>query len=672
MAVVMSRCAAVLILGFVVVSGGAPAVAASGERDGHLLELAVAYGDGHLDFASNLVLTERGYADIPEYSLPYAIALLELGLSNSRAKAVLQACIATQDADPKSPTVGQFKDTTLSAEYSPSATAVAAVLLSRAMSAHGDKLGDDFRATVRTSVELCARALASLLKQTKDEDESLALHAAAARTGVALGDPAPAEAAAAMVRRWLAEIARGGRTWGPSPRADALRMLYLQWLWDACSPESREPVEELLRLCALDFAQRVPPGASIPAGAVFRAAPEDYAATAGFAASLIYRDLAGPLPERVPPFAATLALSSYVPPAGFLHGPEPGFQPYQVTTRAQRELVPNQTDTYIAPQFTLGSMSGWCLPGTLPLMATFAAEQRRPTARFHIHGAPAHISSFQFGNLVICSLNFDRMGVGQRLQAYVRGALGTVHDVEEVFTMGQPWNGEPIAVGARATVVVKRAGVYVAITLLDGGTADSEADSRRKPGVLEWQGVGEDAELTLTVYARQEEYRLRRPADDLKAGMVVQVWDAAQFPSSADVDNWLARSKISQRESSSTERTYQPRETHPILDRNKPQPKGKSVSRTVSLHTIEYSYLRGRGDTFVLVEDIRNERVVSRTSNGTAIEGQHWWLTPAFSLMPGQSVAEALATPAPAPAPAEPPVQEPAVQPAEQPSDPAQ
>ncbi|NSW57524.1 MAG: hypothetical protein HPY44_16060 [Armatimonadetes bacterium] len=665
MAVVMSRWAAVLILGFVVVSYCAPAVAAGGERDGHLLELAVAYGDSHLDFASNLVLTERGYADIPEYSLPYAIALLELGLSNSRAKAVLQACIATQDVDPKSPTVGQFRDTTASTEYSPSATAIAAVLLSRAISAHGDKLGDDFRATVRASVELCARALAALLRQTKDEDESLALHAAAARTGIALGDPAPTEAAVAMVRRWLAEIARGGRTWGPSPRADALRLLYLQWLWDACSPEARAPVDELLRLCLLDFAQRVPPGAGIPAGAVFRATPEDYTATPGFAASLIYRDLAGPLPERVTPFAATLALSSYVPPADLVSRPEPAFQPYQLTTRAQRELVPDQTDTYIAPQFTLGSMSGWCLPGTLPVMATFAAAQRRPTARFQVHGTPAHVSSLQFGNLVICSLNFDRMGVGQRLQAYVRGALGSVHDIEEVFTMGQMWNGEPIAIGARATVVVKRAGVYMAITLLDGGTADSEAGSRRKPGVLEWDGVGENAELTLTVYARQEEYRLRRPADDLKAGMVVQVWDAAQFPSSADVDNWLARSKINQRENSTTERTYQPRETHPILDRNKPQPKGKSVSRTVSLHTIEYSYLRGRGDTFVLVEDIRNERVLSRTANGVAIGGQQWWLTPAFSLMPGQNVAEALAPLTSPQAPVEPTGGEPVGQPAE-------
>lgn len=627
------------------------------ERAGHLIELCIAYGDTHFNSAANLVTTPTGYPELPEYSLPYALALLEAGLSTSRAKAVFASTLAMQDATPASPTRGLFRWWGVAtAEFSADATARIAPLLARAVSAYGDRLGDDLRNAVLAAMDLARGALALELRRAKGDDSGVLIQAALAQLGSALGQPQAAVAAANAVSRWTHEIALGGRTWGPSPAGDATRIMALSHIWQALPVEGRGPVEDMLRLCYLDLLQRAHLPGGVLAGAQFSASAQDYLGSGGPASYLIYRDAGGPLPSNVQPIAAVAALSAYRPPDDVVAVVQRQFAPYSVTTTASRETAPARTDTYLEPKFTLGTMSGWCMGDTVPIFAAFSAPQKRPTAFFRVKAAPAHISSLQFGNLAICSLNFDRMGVEKRLQAWLQGSLGTVHDVEEVYAMGSEWNGEPIAVGTRGTVIVKRAGVYLAVTLLECGPAEIESTSRRKPGVLEWTGIGENAELTLTVYARQDEYRVKRPIDDLRAGVVFQVWDSSLFADTGEADRWLARSKINHRQSRGTSKTPVPRDVHPVLDEHKPQPRQQYVTRTQNLHTIEYAYLRGEGDQFKLVEDLRHEQVIQRSRNGASIDTAQWWSSPALELGPGRSLRDVFAPPPQPPPPAAPQV----------------
>jgi len=640
--------AAFCVLGIAWLCSGMALGGPADERAGLLLELSMRYGDSHAHFdsATNLVLDAAGMADLPDYSLPYSLALLERGLSISRAKAVVNAVLAGQDTRAGSATQGLFKwYGTQNAPYSRAATERIAPLLTLAHARYAPRLGDDTVNRLGQAMALTLRALRRGGKLVTGDDASLGRLAAVAYLGKALGDTSLIAAAVTGVERWGTAVAGSGRTWGPGPWSDTLRLVALQRIWEVAGPESRAPVERALAVCYMDFAQRVHPLLAGLSGAATRAYPEEYVDAAGVASYLAYRDFGTPLPPQVKPFAAVVALLSYRLPAESSAAVRREFSPYVVETASKAKLMPSRTDTYMHPGFTLGTMTGWCVPESIPVLATFARDQQQPTAYFTLHGAPAHISSFQYGNLALCTLNFDRVGIKKRLTAWVRGYLGSVHDVREVYALGTRWNGEPIAIGARGTVVVKRGGTYLAVTLLECGAIGAELTSRRKPGVLEWQGIGEHAKLCLTIAARREEYPVRRPIDDLRAGFVVQIWDGDQFEETVDVSRWLARSKISQRYASATKKTVQPRDVHPVLEKHKPQPKPTYRRRAQHVHTIEYSYQRGKGDSFVLIEDLRHEEVLGRLRNEEPMENSLWWRSPGLELPPAKTLTEALAPP---------------------------
>jgi hypothetical protein len=290
------------------------------------------------------------------------------------------------------------------------------------------------------------------------------------------------------------------------------------------------------------------------------------------------------------------------------------------------------------------------------MLATFSGYRSTPTAYAWIHGAPAHVSSFQTSNLAVCSMNFDDMGSAKRTQAYVHVVLGRAGEVDEVNVPGGTWDGDPAAIGSRGTVAVRRGNVMMAITLLDSGVATAQTDTRRKPGVLEWVGQGEYARLTLTIYARQEDYTLRRSEDDWRAGFVVQMWTADQFDGLDAMVRWLNVAKIGQTFQTAVTKTELPQDYHPIMDKGKLLPKPRVVKLENRLHTIDYSYDRGRGNSFRLVEDIRNEAVRERAVNGQPLPPALWWYSPRLYWTPKQALEVAFTAPAPAPpAPPAPP-----------------
>lgn len=613
-----------------------------------LMGLAIRYGDRHFDAARGIVTDEAGDPDLPLYSLPYALALLETGGDAARARVLIECALASQDTQMGSPTRGLFR-TAPGGAPGRTATAHVVPLLVIAYMDRSAVLGEDCSGRIRSALELALKALIKSDAAQRDSDVAEWLrYGAILQAARALNDPgleSLTNQALSAIGQWLRTMSTDGRTWAPSPDADAWRLLALQRIWDAIPQAQRAPVEQALQLCYLDFAQRVQPAVPILAGAATHAGADWAISGDGIARYLLCRDFDLKTPSYANPMAAIPALSEYRLPTEIVARVRSEFKPFVVETNSTHPDVPAQTVTYLHPSYTLGTMTGWCWPDSIPTFITFARSAEQPTAYFRVHGAPAHVNSFQYSNLAMCSLNFDHIGSPDRKQAWVKAYLGSVHEIEEVYALGTIWHGDPIAVGSRGTVVVKRGGAYLAVTLLECGPVGVDLTSRRKPGALEWEGAGEHAWLTLTIYARQEDYALPRAQDDWRAGYVVQVWNGDQFDSTQDVARWLDTSRTMQQYAPAVLKTPIEREFNPVLDRNKPQPKPKYLTTAQKVHTIEYSYRRGEGNRFKLVEDLRRETVLSRTVNDIAVGKGLLWQSPAFNWAPRQKLDVALSTP---------------------------
>jgi hypothetical protein len=621
------------------------------ERAALLVELSIAYGDGHLDSASSLVVDSDWVPNVAELSLPYAVALLETNTSITRARGVVEAVLAAQDQRPKSLTRGGFRWLgTADAPYSLAAIYALAPSLAQAYAKHAEVLGEGCALRLRGAMELALGAIA--VKAAPTPDEELQRLAAVAQLSRALGVDGKPARAVATVTRWVQQMSTGGRSWTPSPSGDVTRLLALQYLWETLAEADRAPVEAALRLCYLDFAQRVHAGVPILAGAAGAVRDEEYLDASGLPRWLIYRDFGLRAPGRAKPNAVTVVLATYRPPADIVALVTGERDPYTVESASApgpaTSLTPALATTYMTKQFAMGTMTGWCQPQSVPLLVTFAQYKDSPSAYAWVHGGPAHVSSLQYSNFALCSFNFDRVGVGTRERAWVKVCLGNAADIDEVDALGSAWDGEPIAVGSRGTVAVKRGGAYLAFTLLECGQADAQEAPRRKPGVLEWEGQGEHAALMLTVYARQEEYALKKLEDDWRAGFAVQVWGADQFPTVDDCVRWLYDSRIAQTYATTSTKTPEAQVLDPVLDKHRPQARRRYSRTTNKVQTIEYSYQRGKGTRLKLVEDLRHESVVGRAVNDQPWASGQWWWSPGLSWVQGKSLQEALAPPKPA------------------------
>jgi hypothetical protein len=610
-----------------------------------LFGLTLHYGDRHFDPARSVVTDEGGTPDLPLYSLPYALALLETGGDAARARVLIESTLAVQDTQTGSPTRGLFRAAPGAA---PGRTATAHVipLLVIAYSDRSAILGEECCGHIKAALELALKALERPDPASRDNDVAEWLrYAAILQAARALNDPA-IEAltlqSLTAVSQWLRTISTEGRTWAPSPDTDGWRLIGLQRLWSAVPQAQRAELDQALRVCYLDFAQRVQPAVPILGGAASHAGSDWAIGGDGIAQYLIARDFGLKAPEYATPLAAVVALCEYRPPADIVARVRPDFKPYMLETNSSHADAPAQTVTYVQEDYTLGTMSGWCWPDSIPTYVTFAHYEEQPTAYVRVHGAPAHVNSFQYSNLALCSLNFDHIGIGEREQAWVKVYLGSVREIEEVYALGTIWHGDAIAVGSRGTIVVKRGNAYLAVTVLECGPVDADVTSRRKPGALEWEGTGEHAWLTLTIYARQEDYALPRAQDDWRAGYVIQVWNGDQFDSTQNAARWLDTARVVQQYAPAVLKTPVAQDLNPVLDRNKPQPKPKYLTTAQKVHTIEYSYRRGEGNRFKLVEDLRRETVMSRTVNDVAVGKGQWWQSPALNWLPKQKLEAAL------------------------------
>jgi len=171
----------------------------------------------------------------------------------------------------------------------------------------------------------------------------------------------------------------------------------------------------------------------------------------------------------------------------------------------------------------------------------------------------------------------------------------------------QPWEGQPIAVDRMWPVAVETGGHYLGVVPLWSGPAEAkEATERVKPGVLQWSGEGEQAELTLRLYARQADYELARPQDNYVLGCIALVRPATELSFDSFCDE-LRGIRYKKSLETRTWRVPEKDEGHPILDKHKPKPKRSYYVDTAVDYRLTATI---GGQDWLLAEDLYRQEIV--------------------------------------------------------------
>ncbi|MCE5237239.1 hypothetical protein LLH23_01950 [bacterium] len=622
-----------------------PAVAAR-EADAPALQAIVAYGQAHFDAATGLVKGGTGLPDIPEASAGTVAACLATGQNLDQARLILGKILDTQAASGAE--LGHFPwqaqmvtaaaDGTpltphLEAVPTPEATLYAAPLLAYALRHHADTLGADLTARLRQSLLLADKALARVAVKPQDDARFLLRVAARATIAAALG--ADAGGAVGEVNDWLRLTTRTGLPAGHSATFDTVRYVSLKWIRESLPEERRAAMDQALTLAAVDLAGRVHPAAAYVGGALTQGFASDYVNAAGFPSYVLATDFGLPLPAQIEPYLAAAVLPQWRAPESIVG--------LTATTGLRRTRSPlaavRGTDTYIAPHYSLGTMSGEVGPATIPIFCTFARSSR-PTMYFYCDPAPCTIQSVQADNLAVCSFNFDDIAIPKRVQASLRGVLGAREGVKGVYCYGVPWNGQPTAVGELESVAVETAECYVGLTLTRTGPSGSNQGAAAKPAVMEWSGPEESASLLLTIYARPQQYVLPKPMHNLRAGVVIEVVSRQAYPTLADFTKHLGAGRLKQVIKSGKERLTEPEKPRdPNVLIPEPRARGNRAFRVMAEQTVEYT-LEGR--SLKLVEDLLANEGLEQQIDGVTLDPKFLWESEFFKWEPALDLAKTL------------------------------
>jgi len=569
-----------------------------------------------IDEATGLLLNQAGLPSVATESPGYVLAACESDTNIAQAQQVLKAVLAAQDTQPGSATEGQFP-WLAGQRQAPNlqATYFASPVLAQVYIKHAEKLSSELSAQLHSGLELALAAVRGKPAPSEDDVTGLLRAASLAMVGRALGADQQITESLKEVATWLGETLDKGLGDGHSPSSDSYRLAALKWIWQAAGTEMRsDQLRDALVLMYQDLAWRVQANSGALAGAALYAEPGDYLYGGQYSPYLIYVDLGGPRPQMMSPFAMFFVAPDYAP-SGDLLAVAGQQLPAQISTEARGEAYIVRTDTYMYDRFSLGTMTGRPSNTSIPLMVTFADCPERPTAYFFTDPWPSYVTSVQVNNVGMITVDFDVIGQGNRLSAWLRGVLGPRSQIDRVIVGGGEWNGLPTAIPAMGTVAVERAGCYVGIRALRAGPAEGRAIvSGPKPAVLEWTDQGDTAELQLTIYARKRSYRLRQPLNNLRAGVVVKVAPASSFDSLVDFAADFARARLRQ----SVERTKEllPEPTDPfkgVLTEHKPKSKSELEYKHMLLHTISYE---DNETSWQVQEDMLNDEVTARSVNG--------------------------------------------------------
>jgi len=622
----------------------------------HLSEIAervVAYGEAyydeeeglrHFDEESSFVRDRDGRLNVAECTLNCATAIFKVGRDPDKVVGMIAAVLNQQDQQTDSATRGLFRwFAENDAEYEVHATLYLAPVLAWLTRELGQTPGVDRSSRL---TESCRLALDALLSHSFTPDREVGCLMAAGALcslGAAVGDTTAQERGAGLVRQWLHRAAVRGAADGHRPTYDALKIGGLRWVWENAADESaREDAATALQLCYRDLLQRYHPAAATVGGAIQFAYPADYNGAGGLALYLLSADLPSALEANTDPGPLVMyfGLSDYEPPSELLALATSRDGAYEVRTRSPEdenaEEPETSTCTYVASGFTLGTMTGPCDSGSIPLFATWNLP-KSATSYFYLAGGPAHLSSVQSGSLALCSFNFDYVGIARRYKVELRGVLGTRENMDGVMISGVEWLGEPAALAQGSSVALQQGGSYLGIKILQCGTGQRGGlPSGVKPGTIGWFGEDESASLMLDVYGRQADYALRQPLQNVRVGLLVEVATASAYESLAEFATVFSQRRVRQQMQYRKERVKEQEETDPLRPHDP-----KTKAEMVFVRTLEHSMSLDTGEVqLALLEDLLRNRVMSQTLP-VELPPNYLWLSPALSLNVGGAIASA-------------------------------
>jgi hypothetical protein len=620
--------ALLLGMGFCLVGRQASAQTDAVQRRAEVYAQSLAYGAAHLSAQSSLVADELGRDDVAGFSVDYVVAAVLGGQVSAASLRCLAAVLAQQDTTPRSSTLGLFPEY---AGSTPSLEATASLLpLLACIYERSGELGDPLKTVLRQALELGGQGVAAAKPPPTHPYLALLRSAALARVAKALGDPVKAaDLARAGAKGWLDAVLSRGDQQRPGGTAAAWRLGALIWLRDCAGNEGQPDSTAAVRLAALDLWQRRQPGGGATGGATGWAMPDDYLQGAALARWLWY--VAGRSPDPVVP---TAHATYFAEPdwGGQVSLPEaPPPVPYDVTTLSRGEGCIWRSDTHVAQLFSLGTLSGPAAAQTIPALVTFGRAATRPTAYFYPDPAPARITSVQQGNQALVTADFDQVGLGERANVCLRGALGPRAAIHQVLVNGGVWPGDPAAIGESGVVAVERDGVFVGVRLLQSGPALRPRQAELpKPGVLLWAEAPGDAELQLLSYPRKRSYEISPAEDNYLASLVIWVVDAADYPSLRDFSQAMQRARAKESVTATVERLTAPVSPYEeFLRENDPKSRADYSYKQHLLHEVSWE----NGSTLLhLGEDVVTGQVLDVAIGGQSPAAEGSWMSPLLAL----------------------------------------
>lgn len=593
------------------------------------------YGEANYDAATGLIKDPGGTPNLAESSIGLIAASFASNQDLDRANLVLGKLLDLQHKTGAQ--AGQFPWYSVEgAQPSDDATLYIAPLLGWVYRTHAEQLSPENKDKLKAGLELINRALSATKATPLDDSRYLLKAAAVAMVGAALGTDGPASAAGS-VGSWLRLVSLQGLPDGHSPTADTTRLVALKWVREV-APQTQQPiVDQALTLAAVDLGLRVDATSRYLAGAITTAYPVDYASASGFAQYVLYTDFDQPLSEKIDPYMTAALLPTWRAPQSIRALAEPGASSL-LRTRGQGPV--RATDTYLGAGFSLGTMCGEVGPSTIPIFMTFNRTER-PDAYFYCSPSPCNVQSVQADNLSLSSFNFDNMATPLRRQAFVRGVLGRAEDIEEVYAYGYKWNDKPTSLGEQEALAFTSRGCYVGVTITRVGTSGNQTGSYAKPATLRWSGEGRTGDLTLTVFAREAQYLLSRPENNMRAGVVIEVVPQSAYLTLGDFAKHLAEGQLKQAVRAIRQRVpsaEKPKDPNVLI------PEAQSKVDLVYRDTLEQTstYTIG-GRTLMLVEDLIGNIMLQRQIDSKPLDEKYLWESDKLKYDPTQKLPDVLA-----------------------------
>jgi len=592
-----------------------------------------------------------GRPTVPRGALEYAAALLTADLLPQCADGIVNDVLATQAPPGAGKQAGAFP-WQRGSEPDPAATAYVAPWLAYIHRELKEKLPAQTQARLAASLQPALKAVGRL--RVTPAETGLFLMKAGAEAMLAReleGEARPARSGtAADLAAWTKFTQENGIPEAQSPSYSVDAVAGLNWVWIAApDEETRAAAGAGLEYLHHDLALRYHPKSAMVAGAAVRAFPRDYITGMSASQYLLYAQYGRPELGSAPPFAMFLTLPGFVPGDGSQAAATLDV-PRTVASR-----VPGRTSTtYLDPQFSLGTMSGEVVSGTVPVLLTFP-EGTRPTAYCVVQPLPARVAAVQEGARALVSFDFDDIGYDPaRVRAGVEVHLGTEDVIDRVLVNQTPYTADyAVAVPTKSSAVIDRDGVFTSITVVAHGPAvPQEEEASPRPAVLEWVAGDEGAPRELIVRVQARDANSRQLArGNYRVALAVEMASRASFRTLEEFASHIYETRTGAEVKAKRVKVGEKVEGADLVPGNRrPVERARWIFDYLVLQTLQY---QSGDDVLALTEDLEQNETVSRTVNGVEQAWDFLYRSPSLNHVPGDALDSVLRPP-PLPPPPEP------------------